>query len=372
MEPILLQPWVTAHATANTVQNFVQDALLWRDIGTATDATLWVNVSDVVQATGSAGAAPVQLLIESSPSRDDSEFQPIVPPLSLTTSSPQASSIALRSVLMASTAPLARWVRWRLTTTGTSGSWGATLRIRAVPSRQSYFSPLQIPGCAFWARSDAGITTNSSNQVTQWSDQSGFGANATPSTGTQMAYSSSGGVNGLPFLTGTSSTFMTGAFASAAQLTLSTIVGVGTSGSQTVSFPGLFTGTNSSFGTNSGCSLVYATNTNFTARQMVNTSTQRNATLSGALTTNVLHIHLGLNDSSITTYYRDGISQVASSSISGNNTSTNFVIGSESNSTASSWIGQFYEFIAYNRVLSSTQLTMLHRYLGERYAIAVP
>ncbi len=69
--------------------------------------------------------------------------------------------------------PLAKWLRWRLVCQSI-GTWGATFRVRVSPSRQSFFNPSQLPGCALWLRSDLGVELVGGS-VAFWADQSPAG-----------------------------------------------------------------------------------------------------------------------------------------------------------------------------------------------------
>lgn len=71
------------------------------------------------------------------------------------------------------------------------------------------FSPASIAGLTLWLEADSGIVLNGSN-VSQWTDKSGNGANASQATaGSQPVYTASGGPNGLAYLSGVGR-FLTG------------------------------------------------------------------------------------------------------------------------------------------------------------------
>ncbi len=76
---------------------------------------------------------------------------------------------------------------------------------------QGITSPLQLPGCQLWLRSDLGITTVTGN-VSAWANQGTRGAtmDAAQSTGANRPiYTASGGQNNLPYLTFDGSRLMT-------------------------------------------------------------------------------------------------------------------------------------------------------------------
>jgi len=178
MRSIIFQDWTTVHCTQPTVLSFTQPSEGWLDLSSFADATFWIDVSEVVLPSGDPPS--VQLLLQTSPTLDETYFMPAAPPINnlIPTNSGLGGTvpIVLRTVRSASTAPLARFLRWQLNLLNNSGgtpSWGATFRIRMAPSAQSFFVPTQVPGCVLWLRSDLGITLDTSGNVEQWTDQTG-------------------------------------------------------------------------------------------------------------------------------------------------------------------------------------------------------
>jgi hypothetical protein len=236
MDSVLLQDWTTARGGAQSILSITQDQSRWLDLSDYGDVTFWVDVRETSVPSGTGGNAVV-LFLDTAPSKEEPLFQPLAPPLILAAS---ANPVVARSVLMASTAPLSRWVRWRLlTTTNGTGPWDATFRIRAVCSPNRVFSPLAIPGCALWLRADAGITLASgTTSVSTWADQSTNGLNATQSTSTKQPSYSTSALNGKPAVSfnGTSQGMQTAsssAFSGTEQVTLF-LVGNGSISSATM------------------------------------------------------------------------------------------------------------------------------------------
>jgi hypothetical protein len=360
----ILQNWITPRGNASSsVMSIAQGDAGWVDVDDAVDATFWIDCRNVTNPTG----GNVTLNLETSPNKDEVSFMPVVAPIPLTAST---TAITARTLLTPTTVPLSRWLRWRLSVgAGSAGQWDATIRLAMTTSAFSYFAPTQLAGCTLWLRSDQGITLNGT-KVSAWADQSGQGNGASQGTSTnQMVYSSSGGAGGQASLAGSNSTYMLGSFASS--FTLNTVVAVCSYTGGTATVPGAIASTNSSYTVNTAASLLYTPGTPaFTAREAV-TGGNRDANLNGSLDSKA-HVHLGTNDSSVTTYYRDGTLQIASSSFSGVKTSTNYVLGALDNTTTYTWVGAFYEFIAYNRVLQTAEIARLSRYLGARYGISTP
>jgi hypothetical protein len=369
MRTILLQDWITVQGTSGGggVPSVTQTQGGWLDVSSFAAATFWIDVSQV---TNPSSAANVVLTFQTSPTLDEAYFQPVAPPINPLTinTTPQVVQTTRSLGLV----PLARYLRWKISTSNKdiAGTFGATFRIRVALSPESFFVPTDLGGCVLWLRGDMGITLNS-GAVSGWADQSGQGNNAGQSlSANQMTYVPAGGAGGIAHLSGTSSTFMTGGLASS--FTRNTIACVCSYSAGSVTYPGPFATTDPTYDVNSGAMFVYNTpvTSTFIARQVCGGSNLRDAGLTGTMDGNT-HIHVGTNDTSITTYYRDGLSQATSSSISGVNTSSKYVVGALSGATANSWTGPLYEFLAYNRVLTAGELTRVTRYLAGRYGVAM-
>ncbi len=180
MQGFLLQPWTTVHCTAGSglVFSLTQDEEEWLDLGSYADAAFWIDVADVALPSGSSPTPQITLSLQTAPTKDEPYFQPIAGPVILGSTSPSTTPILVKSVRGTSTVPLARWVRWQLSVpSSATGSWGITFRIRAVPAKQSFFAPAQLPGCMLWLRADLGVTldTTGTGNVQQWNDQSPIG-----------------------------------------------------------------------------------------------------------------------------------------------------------------------------------------------------
>jgi hypothetical protein len=148
MGSLLLQPYASYSGAGST---FVQGSESWVEVPGHGDLSAFIDVA-------SGGSAKVAVTLETSPNRQDSYFTPIGP--SIPVGSVLGSfTLLYRSIYAASTVPVARWVRYRLTSLVSGGQAGLLVRMRCVPGSQANFSPsLTIPGCRFWARSDMGAT----------------------------------------------------------------------------------------------------------------------------------------------------------------------------------------------------------------------
>lgn len=162
--------WITVSGGAGVTQ-LVQDDELWLELDGYVDVAFFVDVASV------STTQPLSLVMETSPTYDESLFLPVAPPLVLDASSASATAKRLKTVRCPSTAPLARLLRWRISCP--AGGWSLTFRIRAVPGRSRFFVPPDLSGCALWLRSDLGITKDASDFVSTWADQSGAARDAT-------------------------------------------------------------------------------------------------------------------------------------------------------------------------------------------------
>lgn len=188
-----LQPWTTIRGDASAtfaVRSVTQDEGGWLDLSSYADAAFWVDVCGVNNPT----TGVVSLILESSPTKDDSYFKPVASPLTLV---PQAvngsvTPYLVRTVRTPTTVPLAKYTRWRLSVPGgATGKWDATFRIRGAGGRTSFTLPTQLAGCVTWLRADLGITLSLGN-VTTWADQSGKGNDAVAPAGREPPYNVAG------------------------------------------------------------------------------------------------------------------------------------------------------------------------------------
>jgi hypothetical protein len=151
MRTLILQPWATFE-----VSDFVQGAEGWLDLSEFSDAIFWIDVAQ---------ADNLVLTFETSPSWDETYFQPLGPTIELSAD----TTTVFRTARSPTTSPITRWVRWNAA--GSSGT--ATFRIRVSPSRQLSFMPTDLPGCALWLRSDLAVTATP--YVYEWDDSSNSG-----------------------------------------------------------------------------------------------------------------------------------------------------------------------------------------------------
>ncbi len=173
MKPITIADRTTIQCAGPTVVTFTQNEEEWPDLKGFQDVGLLLDVFNVTS-PGITGPGPaVTLVLKSSPTVDEPLFQPICPPITLTAST---SVVATKSIRTPSTQALARWLRYEISVPpGTSGTWGATFQLRAIPIKSRFFVPPDISGCQLWLRADLGVTLDAGGGggVSTWADQSG-------------------------------------------------------------------------------------------------------------------------------------------------------------------------------------------------------
>ena len=121
MDALLMQPWLTL--SADSAATFIyQDVAAYLDLPGAIDLTFFLQVKSVIVTSGT-----VRITYQTSPSLDESAFRPMLAPVVLDMVPLLTTT---RATLSSATTPVARYLRWQLTSTGT-GTWGATFRVYA-------------------------------------------------------------------------------------------------------------------------------------------------------------------------------------------------------------------------------------------------
>jgi hypothetical protein len=121
----MLQDWVTIQS-ASTITSVPQTEDGWMSFQKFQDIMFWTDV----RAISLGGTTNVALRLETSPTKDESLFLPMVAQFNiLPGAGPILTPVRLANATAANPA-LARWVRWTLVAVGVpSSNWGATFRI---------------------------------------------------------------------------------------------------------------------------------------------------------------------------------------------------------------------------------------------------
>jgi hypothetical protein len=111
MHTLILQDWASiAGAATATV---TQDETLWLDLAPFQDVVVYLDVRE------SSGTPTITF--ETSPAKDNSLFQTLVSSTMTAGGTPRV----LRATMLGSTIPLARYLRWKITS---SSGWDASFR----------------------------------------------------------------------------------------------------------------------------------------------------------------------------------------------------------------------------------------------------
>lgn len=113
MHTFILQDWTTIRGAAGAT--ITQHESEWLDLSMYQDAVFWVDVRE-------ATASPT-LTLQTAPTKDESFFQPIVAGFTVAGS---ATPTVVSAFMTAASVPLARYLRWQLTS---ASAWDATFRI---------------------------------------------------------------------------------------------------------------------------------------------------------------------------------------------------------------------------------------------------
>jgi hypothetical protein len=118
LDAFLLQNWVSINAASalTSVAQGEDDPCGWLDISAYEDVAFHLEVKSV---TGT-----VTMYYDTSPSRDETSFSPLLPGFTMATGVRVDQAIAAHTI-----PPHAQYLRWRLTNPGGAGSWGALFRI---------------------------------------------------------------------------------------------------------------------------------------------------------------------------------------------------------------------------------------------------
>ena len=120
MHAYILQDWTTIQG-ASGVLTITQEEAGWLDLTPYQDAIILLDAK-------SSTATPT-ITFQTSPSKDEALFLPVASGLSIPTAgtaSPTAIS-ALMTTAVSPNVPLARWLRWQLTSS--TGPWNACFRV---------------------------------------------------------------------------------------------------------------------------------------------------------------------------------------------------------------------------------------------------
>lgn len=352
---LLTRPNYATIRGAATTGSITQGDEEWLDVSQFADIAAWIEVMELTQPT----SGLLLLQLESSPTGDESTFVPVIGPLPLgTTFAP-----AVFTTASAGNTPLAKFLRWKLVSTGSS-LWDVTMRIRIMGNRTQRFAPTQLGNCVYWIRPDCGLTFSGAT-ITKWANRSGSDPNKNLTTQSATGPSCNfldPSFNSTPtvLFTAASSQYMTSGSWATQDNQPNTFVVVGkrsSSASQMDAMDGATNGFGQVVAGSAGASCsIFAGSTltgggDWTTPRMV--LAEFNGT-SGAIWYNTLTSASA--SGAVGSAGFDALSLASHNPAFG---ASNF------------WDGQIAELIGFSGLLSAAQKALLRTYLNNRYGLAI-
>jgi hypothetical protein len=227
----------------------------------------------------------------------------------------------------------------------------------------SSFTPKDVGGLVLWLRSDAG-TTVISDKVSKVRDQSLYGSDALQATsGSRPLYSKYFGVNGHPHLTfDTNQEWMTGTANSLTDLTFFLVTKFGDTADRTP-----IELTDNSLVGPTGLHLINQSSPANTLLIQRHASGGNQETSVPSSSTDI-KIYSATDSATSLNGFVDGAAQgTPAGPTTGLAVITNYVLGAADNTGTSEMVGDFYEYLLYNRVLSSPEMAAITGYLKKKY-----
>jgi hypothetical protein len=374
MRSVLVQPWITV---SSQLLSFTQDEEQWVDCSEYADvAAFWIDVSQVALPSVGSGSPSVTVNFETSPSHDESYFQPVTPaPVELFANYPPTNptTVSAKGVRSATSVPLSRWLRWRLSVPASaSGTWSVTFRVRATMAKRLLFQPTDLAGCVLWLRPDMGIALGSEGGVATWADQSMTGdsnKDVSQATGTmQPAFNASdANFNGQPslyFQASASQVLVSGTWsAMLSQPDTWVVVAYNNSGGPPYSLQSVFSANDDE-------------NAQSVRRNATPTIELYGGTGPGFLDAPGTHawsapgVVLAEFNGANTSIYFNNLTTPLVTGLCGSKGMQNFIVGGDA--VGEDWTGGVAEIFGYSRLLSSSEKSRLRAYLNYRYAFSPP
>ena len=116
MHTFILQDWTAVAGPSGAA--VTQDETGWLDLAPFQDVVIYLDCREATP-TGT----PPTIYLETAPAKENSLFQALVSSVLAASSAPRV----LRCLMLNSTTPLARYLRWRIT--GPTSAWDASFRV---------------------------------------------------------------------------------------------------------------------------------------------------------------------------------------------------------------------------------------------------
>jgi hypothetical protein len=149
MNCFLMQDWLTLRGATTSIKSITQSEAGWLDMGAYQDIVVWLDVREITGPTG--GTTGLYIDMQTAPVRDEAYFlsmysssAPFGFQMVINTTGPSVGKLTRDSALV----PLSRWLRWQITTGGTTptGIWDVTFRLFIAANFKLGAGPRPMPG----------------------------------------------------------------------------------------------------------------------------------------------------------------------------------------------------------------------------------
>jgi hypothetical protein len=253
---------------------------------------------------------------------------------------------------------------------GGSSTCGAKIIIYVREGPNPGFLPPRLPGCRLWLRSDLGVTlVGAGTNVGGWADQSGNGNDASQATTINQPLFVQSSV-GLPKISVASGNFMLGNFANS--ISTHTAFAVLSYPAAPASNHAAFAGTDASNNANSGFSQFTETTTGIVARAGASPASFTSATTVDGTSLGAIGIYsTAAQSNTAVDLFVNGRQKASVATALTLFACPKYVLFALDGAASYPFVGDAYEFIVYDSVLSVADRQLVHGYLGSRYGVVL-
>lgn len=140
MRSFVLQDWLTIRGSSSG-QAIAQSSSDFLDLEEYEDAVAWIEIREMTTASGT-----ITVAVQSSPVKEAIFFSPnnVTAPFAssvgVTVAPIVLNDLKVTTVSGVAAMPLSRWLRWLVSSVGTSGTWDVTFRVLVVAHSYSLAS----------------------------------------------------------------------------------------------------------------------------------------------------------------------------------------------------------------------------------------
>jgi hypothetical protein len=133
MRAFVLQDWVTIRG-GTAITQIIQNEANWAQLDAFQDVFIWFQMPEVTTSGGT-----LTMNLETAPIKDESLFT-VMTSANLAMSGASQTPV-IQPVLYTAAKPLAKWVRWRISASGSfSAAWDSTFRLFLVANQHVVYS----------------------------------------------------------------------------------------------------------------------------------------------------------------------------------------------------------------------------------------